>query len=343
MFVFYSFLQVIFRKLYKNSAREQGTVRYFREKLHRKNVTIDVKHYEDCEQLFLTLGKCFTVEALVQFFGMETKDGHITRNRPPYYILDVGENKRQYYDSVLDKFIDQFLITPPINDHEESSQDFVNNYSVCLLKYYFLFIDFKDAVKEGNGARLATLHKELLSHFKALPGFNNYAIEMLINIVQNDVFLSESEAHQCIWASTVNWTGGAGKNIEIDLLQENRNKSLKKSIKSMGSNKTDNAINKSSRASGGEDKIGENFDVQIKRATQSSPHSHRSTAADESIVMADLRVVKPFSRVPNRMHDSFPDILPDPLVTIDHTELDNWLARHKRNLLLDAPLGLDND
>ena len=111
MFVFYSFLQVIFKKLYKNSAREQGTVRYFREKLHRKNVTIDVKHYEDCEQLFLTLGKCFTVEAQVQFFGMETKDGHITRNRPPYYILDVSENKRQYYDSVLNKFIDQFLIT----------------------------------------------------------------------------------------------------------------------------------------------------------------------------------------------------------------------------------------
>ena len=155
--------------------------------------------------------------------------------------------------------------------------------------------------------------------------------------------MSEAEAHQCIWASTVNWKGRAGKNIEIDLLQENRNKFLKKSIKSMGPNKTDNAINKSSRGSGWEDKIGENFEVQIKRATQSSPHSHRSTAADKSIVMADLRVVKPFSRVPNRMHDSFPDILPDPLVTIDHTELDNWLATHKRNLLLDAPLGLDND
>ena len=61
----------------------------------------------------------------------------------------------------------------------------MNNYSVCLLKYYFFFIDFKDAVKEGNVARLVTLHKELLSHFKALPGFDNYAIKMLISIVQN--------------------------------------------------------------------------------------------------------------------------------------------------------------
>ncbi|KAJ7380627.1 hypothetical protein OS493_006962 [Desmophyllum pertusum] len=275
-----------------------------------------------------------------------TKDGRITRNRPPYYILDVDDNKRQYYDSVLDKCIEEFLITPPTNDDEESSpdsEDFVRNYSLCLLKYYFLIFDFKDAVKEGNGERIATLHKHLLSHFKALPGFNNYAIEMLISVVQNNVFLSEAEAHQCIWASTVNWKGGAGKNIEIDLLQENRDKSIKKAIKSMGPNKTDNAIDKSSRASGGEDKIGENFDVQIHRATQTSSHSHRSTDADESIVMENLRVVKPFAIVPNRMHDSFPDILPDPLVSLDQTELDKWLARHKRNLLLDAPLGLDDE
>lgn len=35
----------------------------------------------------------------------------------------------------------------------------------------------------------------------------------------------------------------------------------------MGANKTDNAIDRSSRASGGEDNIGENFDVQVQRET----------------------------------------------------------------------------
>ena len=45
---------------------------------------------------------------------------------------------------------------------------------------------------------------------------------MLISVVQNSVFLSDAEAHQCIWASTVNWRGGARNNIEIDLLQENK-------------------------------------------------------------------------------------------------------------------------
>ena len=324
---------MIFKKLYKNSEREQGTLRYFREKLQRRNVTNDVKHYEDCEQLFLSIGKCFTVEALLEFFGMESKEDHIKRNRPPCYILEVDDNKKKYYDSVLDKFVDQFLINSPNDndddnddDDEESSptnNDFVTNYSLCLLKHYFIFLDFKDAVKEGNGETIAILHKQLVPHFKALPGFNNYAIEMLISVVQNSVFLSDAEAHQCIWASTVNWRGGARNNIEIDLLQENRNKSLKKSIKAMGANKTDNAIDRSSHASGGEDKIAENFDVQIQRETQSSSHSHRTTAADEGIVMADLRVVKPFTSVPKTVHESFPDIHPNPLISVDDTSVFN--------------------
>lgn len=47
--------------------------------------------------------------------------------------------------------------------------------------------------------------------------------------------------------------------------------------------------------------------------------------------------------MPNRKHDSFKDILPDPLATLDEQELNQWLSRHKKNLLLDAPLGNDED
>ena len=56
------------------------------EKLQQRNMTIEMKHYEDCEQFFLTVGKSFAVEALLHFFRKETKDSPITQNRPPYYI-----------------------------------------------------------------------------------------------------------------------------------------------------------------------------------------------------------------------------------------------------------------
>ena len=45
--IFVPFIQLVFKKLYKNSTRATGTLRYFREKLQRRNATVDVKHFED--------------------------------------------------------------------------------------------------------------------------------------------------------------------------------------------------------------------------------------------------------------------------------------------------------
>lgn len=94
-------------------------------------MTIDVKHYEECEQLFLTVGESFTVEALLHFFGMETKDSPVTQNSPPYYILVVGDQKEQYYN----KFIDEFLLKEPTRNGDESDPDdkhFVRNYLLLV-------------------------------------------------------------------------------------------------------------------------------------------------------------------------------------------------------------------
>ena len=297
----------------------------------------------------MSVGKCFTIEALVHFFGMENKDGRIVKNRPPYHILDVGDNKKEYYDSVLNKFIDNFYLLPsPVFVAEDDvscpdDQDFVENYSLCLLKYYFILLDFKDAVREGNGSRLTVLRKLLVPYFKSLPSFNTYGIETLINVVQNEVFLSEAEAHRCMWASTANWKGGPGKNIEIDLLQENRNKDVKKSIKAMGPNKTDSAIERSSKSCGGEKRTVENFDCQVNRDHHSTSHRHRSSATDEGTVLTDLRELKPFTTTINRKYDSFSDIKADPLATLNLADFYKWLRKHKRNLLLDAPLAQEED
>ena len=61
MYLNYHFLQLVYKKFYLNSAREQGTLRYYREKLQRRNVTKDVKHFEECEQLFISVGRSYTV------------------------------------------------------------------------------------------------------------------------------------------------------------------------------------------------------------------------------------------------------------------------------------------
>ena len=313
-------------------------MRYFQEKLKRRNVSQAIKHYEDCELLFMSVGKCFTIEALLAFFEMENTNGEIVKNGPPPHVSDVRDL------SVLDKFIDEFFLLPhilptpvPENEGELPSpddKDFVRNYSLCLLKYYLILLDYKDAVKEGNGERLATLHKVLLPYFKSFKQkFHKYSIEMLISVLQNEIFLSNEEAFQCKWASTANWKGGSRENIEIDLLQENLNKGIIESIKMMGVDKTVSDIEWSSRSFGGERQIVENFDQQMNSVPPSSSQSHSSSITDEGKIMTDLRKLRPFNHVPNRKHDSFPDIVANRLTRVDQVDLGKWLGEHKKNLM----------
>ena len=146
----------------------------------------------------------------------------------------------------------------------------------------------KDAVREGDGERIATLHKELLQHFKSDSSFNAYAIEMLISIVQVEVFLSEAEAHRSKWASTANWKGGNGNNIEANLLQQNINRDIKKSTKGMGANKTVKAIERLSRAIGRLREIILNFDNKTGKK-----QNHHRTATNHQRMMSNksLRIL----------------------------------------------------
>ena len=43
---------------------------------------MDVKHYEDCEQLFYSVGKCFVIKALLEFFQMDDAKCKPTANGP---------------------------------------------------------------------------------------------------------------------------------------------------------------------------------------------------------------------------------------------------------------------
>ena len=194
------------------------------------NVTVDVKHYEDCEQLFLSVGKCYVIEASLEFFQMETTKHKPAANGPHSVHVLAEDYQKTYIINVIDKFLDEHVFS----DGSKEVSDGVWCYAVNTVKCYMLLADFKDAVSTGNGDHLPIIRKQLLKHFFATPGFNEFAIEMLLNILQCEVLLSQAETNHCKWAATVNWKGGAGRNIEIDLFQENRNCEMKKLIRAMG-------------------------------------------------------------------------------------------------------------
>ena len=187
------------------------------------------------------------------------------------------------------------------------------------------------------GEHLATIQKQMLFHFASVSGYNSYAIEMLISTLQNQVLLSPAEAHQCKWAALANWKGGKNKNIEIDLLQENRNSDLKGMIRQMGANKTNKAIQRVSKAAGGVRKIIDVFEAQTSIKPKSSAHSHRSATEDEKKMLADLQKLKPFANSPGRYHQTFEGISSDPLENFDEKKFCEWLERHQRNIAMHFP------
>ena len=161
--------------------------------------------------------------------------------------------------------------------------------------------------------------------------------------MQSKILLSEAEAHKCKWASTVNWSGGDRKNVEIDLFQENGNKDMKAMIKAMGPNKSEKAISRASKAVGGVKKIVEAYEKQVPlHRKSSSHHTHKSSAADEKMIMADLRSLRPFKQVDGRRFESFANISHNPTCSFDEGAFVTWINRHKRIILKHFPVSEDD-
>jgi hypothetical protein len=156
---------------------------------------VDVKHYEDCEQLFLSVGKCFVLEAFLEFFNMDDVTEKPTKNVPDFSSTSTDEEKKTKITNILDKFLDKYIFVPENEEDPPFDNDGVCSYSVNMIKSFIILADFKDAVAAGNGEHLSILHKQLLVHFFTATGFNEYAIEMLINIIQSQILLFEAEAH----------------------------------------------------------------------------------------------------------------------------------------------------
>jgi hypothetical protein len=134
---------------------------------------------------------------------MDEIDGSPQNNLPPHDVVHGDADKLGYFNAVLDKFVNEYLMTtiddPNSNEELGDHPDLVREYSLCLLRLFFVLQSLKEAVKLGDGDRLATLHKVLLKHFKSHAGHNTYAIEMLISILQDEVFLTKRQAHQTRW------------------------------------------------------------------------------------------------------------------------------------------------
>ena len=146
-----SLVQYAYNLLYSSqSVNENGTLKYFREKFNRKNVTPRkvVDSFEGTEQLLISVGKAYMVVAALNFFGMEgVKD--IPTDFPD--TTSSADDTETYIEQKLESFVRKFVLQ---FDYDNShADDFVRNYGLMTIFLSMLVMQMKDTAAEGDGER----------------------------------------------------------------------------------------------------------------------------------------------------------------------------------------------
>ena len=93
-------------------------------------------------------------------------------------------------------------------------------------------MDFRDAVREGDGDRLFDIYKvALLTH-----GHCKYAYTILLHVVKCTSILPKQQALSCKWNRFYNEIGGKGTNISLDYKKELQHSGLKSMWRQLGPN-----------------------------------------------------------------------------------------------------------
>ena len=330
-----SLLQYSYSFLYKaESVNQIGTLKYFREKFNRRNATPAkvLDSFEGSEELFLSVGRAYIVTAALTFFGMTSLEDVPSHHKFPSNIShQTEEDKRRYFDSVFEKFIDEYLLQKNATTNGEE-EDYVSNYALCYIFLTILILQLKDTAAEADGERNLINQKLLLSVFKSMGAYSKYALEMFVSIAQIECMLTPRMSEEFKWGFFVSWRGGAGNNMEDDMAQEIFNRLSKSVVQRMGPNKTFQSISKVCKATNGIKEVKEQFDTSAGIHQSSVQHTTRDSLKDEKEMVEDLVQLDPFQRVPERCHDSFPDIKRCPLRYLNIVEFHQWLDKHKQEL-----------
>ena len=156
-------------------------------------------------------------------------------------------------------------------------------------------MEYRDAIKEGDGLRVLRCWHYLLPIFHA-TGRTSYACEVL-NMLYQEQILPPRLANQLLWSRFINTHGVRGRNIAGDLYMEHLNRVAKDAIRGLGANKTETSIERVGKTIGTIAPLLQNFDAQ--NAVQQPSGAHRSAGIkkDLSIIVCELTKNKVFSSI----------------------------------------------
>ena len=117
----------------------------------------------------------------------------------------------------------------------EDEKDRVMAYGKEVLTLGLLYMEYRDAIKEGYGLRIISCWRYMLLLFK-MTNKRKYSIQASILLLQYEFIFTERMRNQLLWSRTVNVHGKPGRNVPMDLHMEHLNRELKEGMRHLSSN-----------------------------------------------------------------------------------------------------------
>lgn len=218
-------------------------------------------------------------------------------------------------------------------DSSKTKGDDVYSYNCALLTDGLFFLNFLDAISEGDGHRLMRQYKYMLLYCRSDGQHSTkYALECLFQSFCVTSLLSPRDCERFVWNRTVNNRGGRGNNIPHDLEVEHSNRFNKEGIKNAGPNLSEKAVQRISNSESGTRSMLDGVDGSIGRSRGSGQHTSSSTEKDLDELIKRAVQTGVFTRKPFRQYDHFKNFERDPFKDLDLSALYSWINQHKRNI-----------
>jgi hypothetical protein len=216
-----------------------------------------------------------------------------------------------------------------------TTSDDIFNYNCALLADGLFFLNFLDAVKEGDGERLMRQYKYMLLYCRADDqGSTKYALECLYQLFLVNSILSPRDSERFVWNRGVSTRGGLGNNIPADLEVEHSNKFIKASIKNLGPNITEKAVKRISQAENGVRSMSDNFDKSLKRVHGYGRRTSSSTEKDLEELVKRAQQIDVYSEEPGRRYEHFKYFERNCFDTLCMSSMYKWINKHKQSVVL---------
>lgn len=241
--------------------------------------------------------------------------------------MQSDSERKVILEAVCADIIDLFT-TIEFNKDYTCPEDKVYAYAKQVMSLGCLYLEYSDAIREGDGKRVLRCLRYLLPIFIS-SGRTNYSIEYFRTIAQHEFVLSPRLSAELLWTRFINVHGIPGHNIPRDLHMEHLIKLVKESIRSLRANKTIKGIDRVGKALGTLAPVLANFDVDNMVTVRSGMHKEASITKDRDMLLNELLKCRVFEERGDRKHVSFPKPK-DVLHLLTKEDFKEWCIEHLR-------------